>query len=94
MDAMDMRLSQEFDAKLDSETQIMAMHDYIEDIHSQMRKLTNDFNMLKEMRDKDLELLHRLSPEPEKPGDTGRGKELQIAGQHSPGGSDRLVQKR
>jgi predicted RNase H-like nuclease (RuvC/YqgF family) len=76
MDAMDMRMSQEFEAKLDSETQIMAMHDYIEDMSSQMRELTKNFNMLKEMRDKDLEVLHRLLPESEKPGDIGRGKEL------------------
>jgi integrase len=75
MDAMDMRLSQEFDAKLDSETRIIAMEDYIEDMHSQMRKLTKDINMLKETRG-------RLLPKSKKPADIGRGKELQIADQH------------
>jgi hypothetical protein len=65
------------------------MHDYIEDMDSQMRKLTNDFNMLKEMRHKDLEVLHRLLPESEKP-----GKQMQIADEHPQGIRNKLVQKR
>ena len=62
---MDMPMSKEFEAKLDSESQIIAMQDYIEDIHSQMRKLKEE---------RDLEVLHRLLPESEKP--------LQIADHH------------
>lgn len=49
------------------------MQDYIDDMHSEMRKLTKDFDMLKEERDKDLEVLHRLLHEPEKSDDIGRG---------------------
>jgi integrase len=82
MDAMDMRISQEFQAKQSKEDEIVVMRDYIDDMHSEMRELKKNFDMLKEMRDKDSEVLHRLLPESEKPGDNGGDKELQIADQH------------
>jgi hypothetical protein len=71
--------TQEFEAKIESKTQELAiMQGYIQDMHSKMSKLTKDFNMLKEMRDKDLEVLHQLLLGLEKPDNIGRGKELTI----------------
>jgi hypothetical protein len=46
-------MSKEFAAKMDSKARdLIAMQDYVQDMNSEMCKLTKDVNMLKDTRDK------------------------------------------